>query len=134
MPKSRVLVTVLFIAMLSLLLPACSSGLADLSNLSDQGKEAKEDYEKTYEDAMEQAGNAACQANLLSLKTALSAYEAENADYASSLQQLVDVGYLEKVPTCPQSSESGKQYNYGSGTGNVTCPNGHQVPGSSDEL
>ena len=125
MSKSRVFIAVLFVIVLSLLLPACSSGLTDFPGISDKGGETEPGQEKALQEATTQAEIAACKSNRLSLRNSLEMYVAEMGDYPTSLEKLVSEGYLEKIPTCPKADKSDKQYIYDSRTGKVTCPNGH---------
>lgn len=78
-----------------------------------------------HQETKEKAEKQACAANIRSINSALQAYNTSEGSYPATLQELVDQGHLEKIPVCPKSSASGKQYIYDSSTGKVTCPNGH---------
>ena len=66
---------------------------------------------------------AACRSNLRILLGAVKQYEVANdATLPHDLDTLVADGYLRKMPQCV-----GSDYQYDSATGEVTCPNGHEL-------
>ncbi len=125
MSKDRVLGAILFIVVLSLLLPACSFGPTGFSGISDKNGETVPGQENTYKEAITQAETTACKANRVSLRSNVEMYAAEMGDYPTSLEKLVSEGYLDKIPTCLKSNKSGKPYTYDSQTAKISCPNGH---------
>ena len=126
MRRISILIASLCFLVLALLLAGCSSSLEGLSGDSDKG--GNTGAEKPYEKVLDKAESASCKANQLSMKSSIAAYHAENSEYPASLQDLVDSGYLEKIPLCPASATSNKPYSYDPSTGKVTCPNGHPAP------
>lgn len=125
MSKSKVCAVIFLLVVFSIVLPACSSGLVGFSGISDKGGETDPETEKAFEEATSQAEIAACKANRVSIKNYTEMYAAENGEYPGSLQELVSAGYLDKVPTCPKSNDSGKSYVYDPSSGKISCPNGH---------
>lgn len=66
---------------------------------------------------------AACRANLRTLVGVIKQYEVANdITLPSNLDALVTGGFLKKLPKC-----EGLDYQYDSTTGEVTCPNGHEL-------
>jgi prepilin-type N-terminal cleavage/methylation domain-containing protein len=66
---------------------------------------------------------AACRTNLRTLVGIVKQYEvANNVTLPPDLDTLVADGYLKRMPQC-----AGRDYQYDSATGEVTCPNGHEL-------
>ena len=57
------------------------------------------------EGPIKQASSMACQANIIQLKSAIDNYYSIEGESPQSLQDLVDIGFIEEIPTC---SEGGK--------------------------
>ncbi len=127
MLRATTIVAFLCFLILGSLVLACSAGVTGLSG-NREGSGEKEGHESTYHKAVEQAESSSCQANILSMRAAVHAYEADMAEFPASLQEIVDKGYISKISVCPQSSGSKKPYIYDAKTGKITCPNGHPAP------
>lgn len=66
---------------------------------------------------------AACRTNLRTLVGIVKQYEVANdVTLPPDLDTLVTDGWLKKVPKC-----NGSHYKYDSATGEVSCPNGHEL-------
>lgn len=66
---------------------------------------------------------AACRTNLRTLVGIVKQYEVANdVTLPPDLDTLVADGYLKRMPQCV-----GRDYQYDSATGEVTCPNGHEL-------
>jgi prepilin-type N-terminal cleavage/methylation domain-containing protein len=66
---------------------------------------------------------AACRTNLRILLDTIKQYEAANVPMLPpDLDTLVADGYLKRMPQC-----AGRDYQYDSATGEVSCPNGHEL-------
>ena len=66
---------------------------------------------------------AACKANLRTFVGSITQYKVANDSMLPpDLDTLVADGYLKRMPQC-----EARDYQYNSATGEVTCPNGHQL-------
>lgn len=83
------------------------------------GKKATEIKEKAKETGtrtFQKFKSTAHQDNLMYLKNKINTYKRQNGRYPDSLQQLVNEGFIDKIPEPPP----GMQYNYDPATGKIS--------------
>lgn len=88
----------------------CAGGCGKKSG--EIGERAKETGTKT----LQKFKRTVHQDNLMYLKNKINTYKRQNGKYPDSLQQLVNEGFIDKIPEPPQ----GMQYEYDPATGKLT--------------
>lgn len=87
-----------------------------VAGCSKKGSEIKEKVKETGTKTFQKFKRTVNQDDLLYLKNKINTYKRQNGRYPASLQQLVNEGFVDKIPEPP----TGMQYEYDPSTGKLS--------------